>query len=330
MRDGKAAANSGQAVAGSVPAMRCFLLSLLILLTVPAAARAATLRIEQQGPDGGTITGGCYRAESEDDFRQRCDLDDGATDGVNALEDLLPGDLTVSETHAPAGYAPTGDFTVAVGDGTITRTRRHEPTPRLRVVTTEAGHPLAGSCWLVRLPGQSEGYDDRCDADDGADDGTTTFLDVGAGEYELVHLHAPAGLDRIDDTTFTMRDEDTTLTFALEPAVAPQNTAPPGVSGGHAGRRGTGDNGTRAREDPSAGRGSVRLNATSCRPTGDYDAHYTIRAEDAGQALRYTVTASNDGGRRSASSALHAVNSLGAPEFTTPPSVSGTPRSARR
>jgi hypothetical protein len=36
-------------MAGSVPAMRCLLLSLLVLLAVPTAATAATLRVEQQG-----------------------------------------------------------------------------------------------------------------------------------------------------------------------------------------------------------------------------------------------------------------------------------------
>ena len=308
------------------------LLSLLILLAVPAVANAqtgtGTLRIAQQGPDGGTITGGCYRAASEDDLRERCDLDDGATDGVVVLENLLPGEFTVRETNPPAGYRATADFTVAVGGATITRERRHEATPQLRVVTTDAGGgSLAGSCWLIRTPGETEGYVDRCDADDGADDGTTTFLDVAAGAYELKHLDAPAGLDRIDDTTFTMRDEDTTLTFALETAVAPDNTAPPTVGGGHAvGDELTGDAGTwtgSATITYADAWERCNLDGTGCTPTGDYDAHYTLGAEDAGLALRYRVTATNDAGKRTAVSALHTVSALRAPEYTTPPSVSG-------
>jgi hypothetical protein len=317
-------------MAGSVPAMRCFLLSLLVLFAVPAAANAATLRIEQQGPDGATITGGCYRAESADDFKQRCDLDDGATDGVVVLDELLPGEFSVEETRAPSGYAKSAGFTVSLGDGTVTRSLRHQPTPRLRIVTTG----LTGSCWLVREPGQTEGYDDRCDADDGADDGTTTFLDLAPGEYELVHLSAPDGIDRIDDSTFSMRAEDTTLTFALEPAVAPQNTVAPAVSGGHdVGDELTGDTGTwtgSAKISFSDQWERCNADGTGCVSVGDFDSHYTIRAGDAGKALRYSVSASNDGGRRTASSAPHLVNSLGAPDDAPynleRPSTSGTPK----
>jgi hypothetical protein len=313
------------------------LLSMVILPAVPAAAAHAedglgTVRVVQQDQAGDPITGGCYRASSDDDNRERCDIDDGATDGVVTLERVIPGVFTVHDYRPPAGYHAAEDFTVTVGaDETVTRARRHAPTPRLRIVTTDAqNQPLAGSCWGLRVPGEREGYLDECDAEDGAADGTTTFLDVGAGEYELFHIDAPDGIDRIDETAVTMRAEDTTLTFKLEPAIPPANTVTPTVTGGHA----VGDE---LLGDFGVWRGSSELeitdrwercngDGTGCIAVGDYDPHYTITAEDAGKALRYHVTATNDGGTATAASDLHAVSAAEAPEMTEPPAISGSTR----
>src|SRR5262249_53483646 len=68
------------------------------------------------------------------------------------------------------------------------------------------------------------------------------------------------------------------------------------------------------------------LDGTNCDGTGDYDPHYTITEADRGKALRYGVTATNDGGRALAYSALHVVDTAPAPENTSPPAVSGKAR----
>src|SRR5262249_55409163 len=145
-------------------------------LAVPAAVAHAddglgTIRIEQQDAAGAPITGGCYRAGSAEDAKDRCDGDDGATDGVVVIDRLQPGSFFVHEDRAAAGYHFAPDRTVELGaDATETRVRRHEPTPRLHVVTTGS----TGSCWRVRVPGDNEGFNEACDSDN---DGTTTFLD---------------------------------------------------------------------------------------------------------------------------------------------------------
>src|SRR3954447_14692624 len=182
---------------------RMSLLLVLVPLLLPPVARAQadTIQIEQRAQDGATITGGCYRATSEEYLRERCDGDDGATDGAVHLDELGPGPYDVREVRPPAGYHATADFTAARGETTAPR---HQPTPHLDIVATDRdGKPMPGNCWLVRTPGQTEGGYDRCDGEDGADDGTTRLLDMEAGDFELTHVKAPTGIDRIDDTTFT-------------------------------------------------------------------------------------------------------------------------------
>src|SRR3954447_3172067 len=312
--------------------MRSFLLSLLLLLVAgPPAAHPATIRIEQQGPNGEPITGGCYQASNDDYSVERCDYDD-PDPGVILLPDLGTGTYDVKERTAPAGYYATSPFTVTLDDADEVgrRARRHEARPVLRIATTDAaGKPMTGSCWMVRTPGQTEGGVEVCDRDDGTEDGVTRFLDLDEGDYDLIHLEAPAGIDRIDDTSFAMpSDEDKTLTYALVPAVKPANTAAPSVNGGH----GVGDvlTGALGTWTGSAEIGyedaweRCELDGTGCRPVGDYDETYTVTADDAGKALRYRVLATNDGGRVTAYSALHAISSLDMPEATTPPSITGS------
>jgi hypothetical protein len=313
--------------------MRSFLLSLLLLLVAaPAAAHAATIRIEQQGPSGEPITGGCYEAHNDDYSVTRCDDDDLDEPGVVLLPNVGTGTYEVEELHAPPGYYATTPFTASVtnADEVDRHARRHQARPLLRVVTTDAnGQPMTGSCWLVQVAGDTEGGQDECDADDGTEDGVTRYLDLQDGDYKLVHLSAPTGIDRIDDTTFTMpAAEDKTLTFALAPAVAPANTVAPSVAGGHrAGDELTGSLGTwtgSAEIDYNDSWERCELDGTGCQDVGDYEDTYTVTADDAGKALRYRVLAGNDGGRVQAWSPLHAISSLDTPEPTTAPSITGS------
>lgn len=315
--------------------MRTLLLSILLLIVAaPAAAQAATIRIEQQGPGGEPITGGCYEAVNEIEAVSACDDATDADPGVILLNNLPPGTYDVEEFREPEGYYPTADFTVTLSsaDEVDRRVRRHDARPVLRIVTTDAGgKAMPGSCWFVRIPGDPEGGWDECDRDDGAEDGVTRFLDMDANDYELIHRSAPAGIDRIDRTPFTMpATEDKTLTFALEPAVAPVNTVAPAVTGGHrAGDELTGTLGTWTGSAEILYNDAwerCELDGTFCQSVEDYDETYTVKAEDAGKALRYRVTAANDGGRDSAWSALHAITSLETPEPTTGPAVTGSTR----
>ena len=313
--------------------MRSFLLSLLILVVAaPAAAHAATIRIEQQGPSGEPITGGCYKAYNDDSSVSRCDYDDADTPGVIVLPNLGTGTYEVEEQKAPPGYYATSSFTVALTDADEVdrRVRRHQPRPVLRVVTTDAGGKvMTGSCWFVRIPGTEEGGWEACDADDGTQDGVARFLDLEPGDYDLLHVGAPTGIDRIDDSDFAMpAAEDKTLTFALEPAVPPANAVPPSITGGHsAGDDLTGSLGTwtgSAEIEYLDAWERCELDGTRCQNLDDYDETYTVTADDAGKALRYRVSATNDGGGITVWSALHAIGSLDTPEPTTAPSITGS------
>ena len=144
---------------------------------------------------------------------------------------------------------------------------------------------------------------------------------MDAGDYDLIQLSAPQGIDRIDDTTFAMPgDQDKTLTYALAPAVPPANTVAPSVAGGHAvGDELTGSPGTwtGSREiDYYDAWERCDLDGTGCVAAEGYDETYTVTAGDAGKALRYSVVATNDGGRVAAYSPLHPISSLDVPEPT--------------
>ncbi len=66
--------------------MRFPLLVVLSLLLLAAPAHAGTIRIEQQGPNGEPIPGGCYYGEG---VGWACDDDD--LDGLIVYSDVPPG-----------------------------------------------------------------------------------------------------------------------------------------------------------------------------------------------------------------------------------------------
>src|ERR1700742_3572294 len=124
-----------------------------------------------------------------------------------------------------------------------------------------------------------------------------------------------------------MPGEDTTLTFVLEPAIAPHTTVAPSIAGGHsAGDELTGAVGTWTGSneiDFNDAWERCELDGSDCIAIDQYEDTYTATAEDAGKALRYRVMATNDGGRVMAYSALHPMTSLEAPEPTTGPTITG-------
>ena len=189
---------------------------------------------------------------------------------------------------------------------------------------------MGGSCWMVKVNIDDEGFYDECDTDG---DGKTTFIDLPPGDYVLLHITAPQGIDRIDQSAFAMPDEDKTLTFALEPAVKPANTVKPAVTGSAvAGATLTGTDGTwTGTPELEFSRGWERCDAdgTGCLAADDYDATYDVTAGDAGKALRFRVCVENDGGRTTAYSdpSSWAIS----PRRSTPPArpSPARPRSAR-
>ena len=52
------------------------------------AAADATIRVHQQDVPGAAVLGGCWRANGPSATVERCDIDDGAVDGVTVLDGL--------------------------------------------------------------------------------------------------------------------------------------------------------------------------------------------------------------------------------------------------
>jgi Bacterial Ig domain/RTX calcium-binding nonapeptide repeat (4 copies)/Prealbumin-like fold domain len=190
------------------------------------ASDTGTIVVEQRSAvDGSLVLGGCYGvwrilpSGGEEYWATACDVYD-ERDGIVRAADLPSGQYRVQETNPPDLFKLNDEstsVTLAAGQ-TETLARSHEPLPALLVKTvTAAGDPLGGSCWDVRYPGEDEGYVEKaCDADDGANDGTTRFRSIRPESYELLHLKAPAGYDELAERQpFTMPDGELTLTFVL-------------------------------------------------------------------------------------------------------------------
>jgi len=71
------------------------------------------------------------------------------------------------------------------------------------VAVDRKGHPLPGACFT--LEGASRSVASACDADDGHDDGTTTFAGVPGGTYTLSEDAAPADHAAVNDRTVEVR-----------------------------------------------------------------------------------------------------------------------------
>jgi uncharacterized surface anchored protein len=71
------------------------------------------------------------------------------------------------------------------------------------IATDRDGNRLPGACFALNVNGRT--VTRACDADDGEDDGTTTFAAVASGTYALKEKQPPAGYARAKDRTVTVR-----------------------------------------------------------------------------------------------------------------------------
>ena len=292
--------------------------------------------IQQRGPNGALALGGCYQMTRDgfpDEERQRCDGYDqaGTNDGIVNFQELPAGTYRLTEYQPPRSHTPApGEFSVTLTEGdSDTVTRVHERLPVLAVVAKDSsGAAVTSTCWMVHSPGEYEGVvEDACDDDDGANDGTTQLTTLTPNDYELRHTQAPAPFRRIPALTpFTMEDAAQTLTFTLERVALPVNVAPPTVSG-------TAAVGETLNGNPGTWTGSgieylyswQRCDAAGqgCMAIVVGNSQYTVAPADLGHTIRFAVEAENEAGEVDAFSAAIPVQSLGAPENTSPPTVTG-------
>jgi hypothetical protein len=174
-----------------------------VSLTVENQLQPGSLAIRKSDAAGQLLGGACFALRTgETTAYQLCDDDASDNDrraGVLLLGTVAPGTYTLRETRPPAGY-----LAAASSEVTINAARRSEVTvldqpvpPSARVGTARvfkinvAGEALAGSCFtLIDDAGQQ--LAPRCDANDGADDGTILLSDVAIGDYTLRETRRPS------------------------------------------------------------------------------------------------------------------------------------------
>lgn len=160
--------------------------------------------IEKVDGSGQPLDGACFALVWGDGVvaYELCDGDASdalADEGTLLLRGVSAGEYLVRETRAPAGFA-----TAAEQAATVAANRRSDlrfenvplpPPPQrgdLVVFKTDAeDRLLAGSCFALLRDGVVEAGP-RCDANDGADDGTIRFADVGVGDYALREVRRPS------------------------------------------------------------------------------------------------------------------------------------------
>ena len=163
---------------------------------------------------GERLPGACF-AIVELGF-ELCD-DDG--DGAIVFDAVPSAPLTLRETAPPSGFAPVGDLPLDI-EPTGARLRvphqaageeppaAPEETPAIAPAETPqatvgAGqvvltlrdrddNPVGGACWSLTSRESGETVE-RCDGDDGAEDGRIVFADVPAGRHRLEEVVTPTG-----------------------------------------------------------------------------------------------------------------------------------------
>jgi uncharacterized surface anchored protein len=169
-----------------------------------------SVTIHTVNPGGDALTGACYDVHDAADnvVGSACDATDGADDGTTVVDNLAPGDYAAVQTTPPAGYnaAENTPFAITVADpnAEITVTNDNGGPGSVTVDTVNSdGDALLGACYDIQ-DASAASVGSACDADDGANDGTTTVDNLAPGSYNAVQTTPPAGYNAADDTPFAV------------------------------------------------------------------------------------------------------------------------------
>ncbi|CAA9525526.1 MAG: hypothetical protein AVDCRST_MAG73-467 [uncultured Thermomicrobiales bacterium] len=175
--------------------------SLEILPT--AALVGGTLVIELRDPADQSLAGACFAVSASDGatLGPVCDGEDGADDGQTTIANVPPGNATVSETTAPAGYsAATPKQIPVLGGIPIGVVFENAPGSGSVLVRTEAagtGALVGGACFQI-LASDGTGNDPVCDnaaADTDPAEGLVGIAPVPAGPATVRETTPPPGYD---------------------------------------------------------------------------------------------------------------------------------------
>jgi uncharacterized surface anchored protein len=151
-----------------------------------------------------------------------CDDD---SDGAVVFDAVPAAPLTLRETAPPPGFTSVGDLPITIeptgtrllvpheqAAGVTPVEPADEPPPVEPAETPQdatgegevalalrdrEGNPVPGGCWALTEPGGNETIE-RCDGDDGVDDGVIGFDAVPAGRYRLAEVTTPDGFQPAD------------------------------------------------------------------------------------------------------------------------------------
>ena len=139
------------------------------------------------GPDNAVVTGVCigiYASANSSLINSACDVDDGASDGTTAFQNLPAGAYYARPTPFPAGnYAwPARGTTFTRVSGELTQVDYRleaAQTASITLVDT-AGRAAPNGCLRVTVLGAIVGEPNRCDGDDGTVDAVVHFQHLAA------------------------------------------------------------------------------------------------------------------------------------------------------
>ena len=188
----------------------------ITVVNTPNPGRLVVTKVD--ATEGSRLENACFALEGENAYGPFCDDDDQSVDGRIVFANVAPGDYSLAETVAPAGYLLAEPRDVMIDPGSslqVTVADELAPPPRetgaLIVFKQDAARDvLPGGCFRL-FDGDAPLTDQVCDNTDGTNDGTIRFDGVPTGTWTLRETLAPSPSYALaDDLEVTIRTDAAT------------------------------------------------------------------------------------------------------------------------
>lgn len=167
------------------------------------------------------LIGACFRlSNNAHTYGPFCDGDDGTVDGRTWFNGVVPGDYTLTETVAPAGYQKADDRKVSVAPGASIRVNvadKQAPPPAetgtVQVNKVDANNnALKGGCFRLFDGNNNPVTAQFCDNSDGTNDGVILIRNAPVGQWTLRETLAPSIDFKIaDDRPVVVKKDQVTV-----------------------------------------------------------------------------------------------------------------------
>jgi uncharacterized surface anchored protein len=188
---------------------------------------AAVVTARTVDDNGDPLPGACFELHTDAGggvpgytiWNQLCDDTGAGGDGSTTIPVFQPGDYVLIQTAVAKGYIRSDPvlFTVPAGDAPMNVPVINRLGGKVVVhLVDEHAATLSGACFSLGPEGFA--YFAACDADDGANDGTTTIIGITAGTYQLTNYNMPVDYDWLPTQSVTIALGQTkTFNLAGEP-----------------------------------------------------------------------------------------------------------------